>query len=40
MKELEIAALAREYAEFPYPNPEGDNCFRYSPELTGKLNIE
>lgn len=21
----------------PYPNPEKDNCFRFSPELTDKL---
>ena len=32
MKELEITALAREYAKFPYPNPKEDNCFRYSPK--------
>lgn len=27
-------------AQFPYPNPEKDNCFRYSPKLTDKLNRE
>ena len=32
MTDTEITALAREYAEFPYPNPEEDNYFRYSPK--------
>lgn len=25
---------------FPYPDPEKDNCFRYSQPLTDKLNRE
>lgn len=40
MNDKTITALAREYATFPYPNPEKDNCFRYSPKLTDKLKDE
>ena len=40
MNDKTITTLAREFAEFPYPNPEKDNCFRYSPKLTYKLKGE
>lgn len=36
---VSICKVGEEFCNgFPYPDPEKDNCFRYSQPLTDKLN--